>query len=235
MTACDKGDAHACANLGTLYYKGIGLRRSEKHGVKLFEKACSASSAHGCNALASAHYHGVGAPRDRPRAAKLFEQACKQGSADGCSGLGAMVANGVAVELDNDRAARLFEQACSRGSSHGCGQLALLSLQGHNDQPPNSNRALQLFLRACRGGDASSCMHLSNLLDQQPDRRLELPDDATVHGGDCDQTGNCNAPKAKSTAKPVVDLEALLRRCARGSAMACSALGTSGKVSDPGF
>ena len=48
QSACDRGYAAACFNLGVDYAKGNGVAKDEKKAAQLYDKACSLGSSNGC-------------------------------------------------------------------------------------------------------------------------------------------------------------------------------------------
>jgi TPR repeat protein len=52
-SACNGGDAHACAALGTMYVAGEGTSLDYARGLELLRKGCSGGSADACLGLHS--------------------------------------------------------------------------------------------------------------------------------------------------------------------------------------
>jgi TPR repeat protein len=221
--ACDAGEPRACHNLGVLYMNGSGVARKPTTATQLFERACNAGDGRGCSSLATAHFRGLGVPTSHPKALALFRRACDQGEADGCAAIGVMHVRGTGgLEQDVDRGRLLLDQACNAGSPHACQHLGGLYRRGEG-VPRDDKRAASLFMIACEGGHAHGCAQLSSM-----------------PGGDS-MAAHLKRRSDHGAAEPTIDqgkrylLETLLRGCARGQAQACSALGTHGGVTDPGF
>lgn len=82
-SACDLGDAVACAQLGWLRAAG-GSESALPDALAAYQKACDADSATGCVAVASFLQHGLGAPADPARAGALLGEWCSRGSVEAC-------------------------------------------------------------------------------------------------------------------------------------------------------
>lgn len=84
--ACRAGDHSACAELGTMLYRGDGGPRDRHSAADLWETACYSPEpvAFACFNLGGAYSDGRGRPRDVSRAELHFLLACRHGYRDAC-------------------------------------------------------------------------------------------------------------------------------------------------------
>lgn len=83
-SACRRGAAEDCNQLGVLTLQGRGMVRSAPRAVALFASACELGSARGCNNLGIARATGEGGLLDLGAALELFEIACAGGLREAC-------------------------------------------------------------------------------------------------------------------------------------------------------
>ncbi|MGP1581066.1 MAG: tetratricopeptide repeat protein, partial [Wolinella sp.] len=76
--ACDKGNATACQNLGSMYYNGKGVPQDWVKGAGYFKRACDAGVWVACSNFALYHYDSG----NQSKAAQYFEKACELGRND---------------------------------------------------------------------------------------------------------------------------------------------------------
>lgn len=129
--ACDRGDARACTQLGTMHLLGdpfVPPDRSPERAGALLVRACELGHAEGC-AQAAMHFSGIlGGPRDEARAADLLRQAEQSGQA-----------------------------ACARGDARSCWDIAPHPNAASDPAAPVRPEHLDLWRRACAAGLADAC------------------------------------------------------------------------------
>lgn len=108
--ACDKLNAKACTNLGVMYRRGQGVKRSFPRAAQLLLEGCDGGNGLGCSNLGLMYWYGV-MPKDDHRAAALFQRGCDEGDNNGCRVLGFMYENGQGVTKDPTRAAVFYQRA----------------------------------------------------------------------------------------------------------------------------
>lgn len=108
--AC-KGNHHAMATLGCLYYEGINLPQDFKQAKHWFEQAAEKNNALAINYLGYCHYYGRDLPVDFEKAYFYFAKAAQMGHHNGMYKLGDMYYNGHFVPKDTAIAFFWFNQA----------------------------------------------------------------------------------------------------------------------------
>jgi TPR repeat protein len=158
--ACNKGDAKACAAVGSFHLQGESyLKPDEAEAAPFLERACDGNVPRACADLGWIYQAGEKTPHDYPKAVGLYQKACKAGNVYGCQQLGVMTRNGQGVAKNPAGAADLFRVACNANSIDapaGCGFLSELYDQGLG-VPKDSARASTLRAQACRLGDPYFC------------------------------------------------------------------------------
>ena len=108
--ACDKLDAKACTDLGVMYRRGQGVRKSYPRAAELALRGCEGGNALGCSNLGFMYWNNF-MPKDDKHAAELFQQGCDGGDQNSCRALGFMYENGQGVTKDLNRAALFYQEA----------------------------------------------------------------------------------------------------------------------------
>lgn len=111
LLLAEKGNDHAMATLGCLYYEGINLAQDFKQAKHWFEKAAAQNNALAINYLGYCHYYGRDIPQDFEKAYSFFARAAQMGHHNGMYKLGDMYYNGHFVEKDPAIAFFWFNQA----------------------------------------------------------------------------------------------------------------------------
>lgn len=160
QTACDKGMAGGCYELGVAYMKG-----EQKDGAKALEalkKGCEQQpepSADACGAMGVIYAQGFpGIPADLAKAEELLSSGCEKSSFESCKNLGILVRDGRVKSKDKGRAIELFTKACEGEDGIACNELGIIYDKGTNT-PKDLTKAAGLYDRACTLGELIGCMN----------------------------------------------------------------------------
>jgi TPR repeat protein len=156
--ACEEGYAPGCRHLGTLYYKGLGLKADAARGQVLYEESCDGGDAVACTLLAKVLLRDGRDPSDVERANELLTQACHRGDADACDFYGRRMAED---PTQLAQSADYLERACEAGRGPACRRLVELERQRHVLEPERESALLE---RACAAADGEACMLLGDAL-----------------------------------------------------------------------
>ncbi len=104
MTAATAGDGAACAKLGYLYDRGIGVSADKAESLKWLQRAADLNDPPSLYQLGMAYDTGNGVPGDFVKARKLYEQASYLGIAQAFAALGAIYAEGRGAKPDQQKA-----------------------------------------------------------------------------------------------------------------------------------
>ncbi len=124
--ACDGNHMPACANLGVLYMRGLGVGVDASKAVGYMQRGCDGGDATACANLGAFYINGVGVGRDVTRGAAIMKRACDSGNLPACDNYGVLYHEGLGVPKDTSKAEALFKRACDGGLGSACTHLANL-------------------------------------------------------------------------------------------------------------
>jgi len=120
-----------CADLGRLYYSGLGVKKDPVRGFYLQDKACGGGYQGACASVGRAYLSGNGAGKDVGRAIQVLSSACDHsGGAEACFNVGDVFRTGQAGMVDMPRAVGFYRRACD-------GNYPRLPLPRHLVSPGN--------------------------------------------------------------------------------------------------
>jgi uncharacterized protein len=150
LAACERTYLAACAELGWLHARGLGVAYNPTRARALMQRACSAGDAHGCARLGEELVFAGHFPQDLTLGMAALERACDGSDAGGCAGL-ARALEGDAAARAHRKAIELASRSCRSGQYHGCQALVREAGGGSSDSARRHAREM-----ACRaGGDCS--------------------------------------------------------------------------------
>jgi len=164
-SACDGGNGHACATVGFMHERGLGVVVDFATAIAFGTRSCGLGEGLGCNNVGWMHHSGKGVPVDDLLAAKLYRQACELRSPIGCRNLGSVMLRGQGTELDVAGGTELLDAACRAGDGEACLRLAVFLDDEHATKDAKM-RAAAFYARGCDGDntikpDCHSCRSFS--------------------------------------------------------------------------
>lgn len=150
--AADRGNIIAANNLGTLYFDGKGVEKSDLMAFKYFEIAAKRNYASAQHNLGKMYLNGWGAKQDLEKAKELFIAAMELGDLNATTALAAMYRSGTGIQTDLKRAAVLYEQAAKRGNPHAQFMIGLMYGKGQGVKK-NNNAMCYWLEQAAIGGE----------------------------------------------------------------------------------
>ena len=75
---------YACAVLGSMHAKGLGLRRDLDNAATYFKKSCDGGEGFGCLLLGKLYEDGFGVNKNYATAKLLLDKSCSLGNEEGC-------------------------------------------------------------------------------------------------------------------------------------------------------
>jgi formylglycine-generating enzyme required for sulfatase activity/peptidoglycan hydrolase-like protein with peptidoglycan-binding domain len=111
----EQGDAKAQSNLGTMYYKGQGIRQDYAEAVNWYRKAADQEYAKAQHNLGVVYAEGQGVPQDYAKAVNWYRKAAEQGNAKAQYNLGVIFAEGQGVRQDYAKAVNWYRKAADQG------------------------------------------------------------------------------------------------------------------------
>jgi TPR repeat protein len=128
--AAAEGDATAQANLGGLYYQGLGVTQDYKEAKKWFQKAADQGNADAQFALGMSYHEGWGVVQNYKEAVKWWQKAADQGNTNAQFALGSLYQKGLGVKQDYQEAIKWYQKAADAGSSDAQNSLGFMYTNG---------------------------------------------------------------------------------------------------------
>ena len=75
---------YACAVLGSMHAKGLGVRRNLDNAATYFKKSCDGGEGFGCLLLGKLYEDGFGVNKNYVTAKLLLDKSCALGNEEGC-------------------------------------------------------------------------------------------------------------------------------------------------------
>lgn len=157
--AAQAGEPESQRMLGTLYFKGQGVKQDFEQAFNLFEKAAKQGSVDATNNLGFMYQHGAFVAQDYSKAAQLYQKAADLGNGDAENNLGFLYVKGLGVPQDNKKAAELFAEADKNGCLDGTSNLGWMYEKG-TGVDRDYNKAVHLYARAAANGVAAAKYNL---------------------------------------------------------------------------
>ena len=146
-------------NLGTRYYKGIGVEKDVNEAVSLFRSAANDGFAAAQFSLAMCYQAGEGVEENPEEAVKFYQLAAEQGHPLAQTYLGICYRDNIGVEKDLEKAVDWFKKAADQENPEAQFHLGLCYKNG-SGLSKNSNEAARLFQLADDQGNAEAQYHL---------------------------------------------------------------------------
>lgn len=162
ITTAKAGDTTAQYQLGTKYYFGWGVDKSEKIAAKWYRKAAKLGHSNAQFNLATAYKDGIGVTQSNSKAAKWYRKAAKQGHIDSQYNLGLMYRKGDGVEQSHSKAAKWYGKAAEQGDTDAQSVLGLMYYQGQGLEQ-NYSKAAEWFRKAAEKGDSNAQCNLGKM------------------------------------------------------------------------
>lgn len=149
--AAEQGHAQAQVNLGTLYSKGLGVRRDYTEAVKWYREAAEQEHAQAQSNLGVMYSEGQGVEQDYKEAVKWCRKAAEQGHAQAQTNLCITYSQGIGVEQDFNEAAKWCHKAAEQGNGQAQAILGIMYSQGQGVEQDFSE-AVKWYRKAAEQG-----------------------------------------------------------------------------------
>ena len=159
LQAAERGNAAAQNNLGSMYYKGRGVRQDYAEAVKWFRQAAERGDAQAQFNLGIMYDIGRGVSRDDAEAFKWYRQAAERGVADAQFNLGNMYYEGRGVRQDDAEAFKWYRQAAAQGDVQAQFNLGRMYENGRGVRQDDAE-AVRWYRQAAAQGDAKAQYNL---------------------------------------------------------------------------
>ncbi len=146
-------------NLGTCYYKGIGVEKDAKEAAGLFESAANLGFAPAQFSLGMCYQTGEGVEENPAKAVNLYQLAAGQGDPLAQIHLGICYRDNIGVEQDQKKAVDLFKKAAEQENPEAQFHLGLCYKNG-SGLNTDLLEAARLFQLAAEQGNLQAQCHL---------------------------------------------------------------------------
>ena len=157
--ACENREFRSCAELGTIYVKGLGVKKDIKKALELYKKGCDGGDALSCNNAGMVYTLNL---KDNKKAFKYFNKAAQKYLALGLFNRGTSYFNGIGTQVNKEKAFEDFKMSCYEKNKNACTNLGIMFAYG-NGIKRDLPRALQTFKLGCKYGDKKSCTYAKHI------------------------------------------------------------------------
>lgn len=130
----EKGNAAAQSDLGTMYWRGLGVPQDYGEGSRWIRQAAGQGYAPAQYNLAISYRDGLGNPKDDIEALHWYQRAADQGFAPAQHSLASRYFAGRTVTKDDAEAVRWYRKAADQGWASSMAALGTLYAQGRGVQ-----------------------------------------------------------------------------------------------------
>lgn len=153
--SAQQGHALGQHNLGVMYAKGLGVKRSYAEAVKWYRKAAEQEHPESQINLGLMYSRGLGVKRNYAAAVEWYLKAVERGDAGGHNNLGAMYEQGQGIAKNYVEAAKHYSQAASKGYDWGQYNIGRMYEYGLG-VPKDLKTALVWYRKAANQGNVEA-------------------------------------------------------------------------------
>ncbi|OMJ80385.1 hypothetical protein SteCoe_19380 [Stentor coeruleus] len=143
--AINLGDYKASADLGNMYYKGLGVDKNITKALEYFNQAKEANSVDAYRILSIIYQRGDGVEVNNTLAFEYAKTAAELGDVQSINNLGVYYMLGIGVEVDKNKGIELMNKSAILGSFAAKYNVGCLYFNGE-DIEKDFNRAFKLFM-----------------------------------------------------------------------------------------
>ena len=160
--AAKQNDMIGLNNLATLYYNGVGVKRSPHKAAALFAQAAKLGNADAATNLGFMYISGFGIARDSVKGQEYLEQAADKGNVLAGFMTGYAYYKGINRSINYHKAAPLIKKAADDGLDEAQLVIADIYMKGLG-YPRNYNAAVNYLLKAYSQGSIAAMMLLGDI------------------------------------------------------------------------
>lgn len=160
--AAKQDDIIGLNNLATLYYNGVGVKRSPSKAAALFAKSAKLGNADAATNLGFMYLSGLGITKDIAKGQEYLEQAAYKGNVLAGFMTGYAYYKGFNRPIDYHKAAPLIKKAADDGLDEAQLVIADMYIKGLG-YPRNYNAAVNYLLKAYNQGSIEAMMLLGDI------------------------------------------------------------------------
>lgn len=148
----EAGNAEAQSELGTLFFRGLGVPQDDAAAARWERLAADQGFAPAQASLGALTMTGRGVAKDPAEAVRLLRASAAQGNADAMFSLGHCAAEGLGMPRSATEAERWYRQSADKGNAQGENALGMLLWNGADGVPADRVQAVSWFKRAAARG-----------------------------------------------------------------------------------
>jgi TPR repeat protein len=148
----ENGDANAQANLGIMYFRGLGVDKDIQRAVQLFQSAAAKGNGQAEFQLGLMFQKGVGVQQDYGEAMRWYEAAADQGDPLAGYGIGRLFEEGYGVAQDERAAAVWYRRAAEKGIAPAEYNLSQMIAKGRGGEKKDDVQAYAWCRKAADQG-----------------------------------------------------------------------------------
>lgn len=160
--AAKQNDMIGLNNLASLYYNGIGVKRSPHKAIELFDKSAKLGNSDAATNLGFMYLSGNGAPKDLNKGLEYMEQAAQKGNVLAGFMIGYAYYKGADRPFNYHTAAPLIKKAADEGLDEAQLVIADMYIKGQG-YPRNYNAAVAYLTKAFHQGSIEAMMTLADI------------------------------------------------------------------------
>ncbi len=160
--AANQNDPIGLNNLATLYYNGVGVKRSPKKAAEIFIKASKLGNADAATNLGFMYLSGNGIEKDIAKGQQYLEQAASKGNVLAGFMTGYAYYKGFNRQINYHIAAPLIKKAADEGLDEAQLTIADMYIKGQG-YPRNYNIAVKYLLKAYKQGNVEAMLLLGEI------------------------------------------------------------------------
>lgn len=139
------GDYKAAADLGNMYYKGLGVEKNITKALEYFDQAKEVNSVDAYRYLSIIYQRGEGVEVNNTLAFEYAKAAAELGDVQSINNLGVFYILGTGVEIDKNKGIELMNKSANLGSFAAKYNIGCLYFNG-DDIEKDLNQAFKLFM-----------------------------------------------------------------------------------------
>ena len=128
--AAEQGYAPAQAQLGYMYYKGMGVKADLEKARKYLQAAAEQGNTAALTNMGVFYYYGYGVKQSYEKALEYYQKAADKGSKESQYNIGVIYANGQGVEKNYEKALEYYQKAADQGYAQALNNIGLMYSKG---------------------------------------------------------------------------------------------------------
>lgn len=165
QAAVSAGDIRSSTLLGIMYWRGLGIERSETEAIRLLEFSGNLGERLAQYYLGSMYYNGTGFERNDAKAFEWFYKAALQGHAEAQTNVASMYLSERGTVKDDDKAFSFAKSAAEQGIPVAQNIMGYIYEYGRGVKP-DLEQAIEWYKKAANNNDAEAQFNLALMFEK---------------------------------------------------------------------